>query len=53
VLAKEKDELLVKYALHNVSSQLFVSKYQMYLPEKQVLQERLEQILQSQEKEKD
>jgi predicted nuclease of restriction endonuclease-like (RecB) superfamily len=53
VLAKEKDELLVKYALHNVSSQLFVSKYQMYLPEKQVLQERLEQILQSQEKDKD
>ena len=53
VLAKEKDELLVKYALHNVSSQLFVSKYQMYLPEKQMLQERLEQILQSQEKDKD
>lgn len=51
VLAKEKDELLVKYALHNVSSQLFVSKYQMYLPEKQLLQEKLEAILQSQEKE--
>lgn len=53
VLAKEKDELLVKYALHNVSSQLFVSKYQMYLPEKQVLQERLEAVLQSQEKNKE
>lgn len=53
VLAKEKDELLVKYALHNVSSQLFVSKYQMYLPEKQILQERLEAVLQSQEKNKE
>lgn len=32
VLAREKDELLVKYAMNNVSSQLFVSKYQLYLP---------------------
>jgi predicted nuclease of restriction endonuclease-like (RecB) superfamily len=50
VLAKEKDELLVKYALHNISSQLFVSKYQMYLPDKQILQEKLTEILQKQEK---
>jgi predicted nuclease of restriction endonuclease-like (RecB) superfamily len=42
VLAKEKDDLLVKYALHNVSSQLFVNKYQMYLPEKEELQRVLE-----------
>jgi predicted nuclease of restriction endonuclease-like (RecB) superfamily len=45
VLAKEKDELLVKYALHNVSSQLFVSKYQMYLPDKKTLQDKLIQVL--------
>ncbi len=37
VLAKEKDELLVKYAMHNVSSQLFVSKYQLYLPDREEL----------------
>jgi predicted nuclease of restriction endonuclease-like (RecB) superfamily len=30
VLAKEKDDLLVKYAMHNNTSQLFVSKYQFY-----------------------
>jgi len=42
VLAKEKDDLLLKYALHNVSSQLFVNKYQMYLPEKEELQRVLE-----------
>jgi len=42
VLAKEKDDLLVKYALHNVSSQLFVNKYQMYLPKKEELQRVLE-----------
>ena len=38
VLAKEKDDLLVKYALHNVTSQLFVSKYQLYLPNREELQ---------------
>lgn len=38
VLAKEKDDLLVQYAMHNITSQLFVSKYQLYLPNKQELQ---------------
>jgi hypothetical protein len=38
VLAKEKDELLVQYAMHNISSQLFVSKYQLYLPNREELQ---------------
>ena len=42
VLAKEKDELLVKYALHNISSQLFVNKYQLYLPNKEELQYLIE-----------
>ncbi len=32
VLAREKDDLLIQYATHNLSSQLFVSKYQLYLP---------------------
>ncbi len=46
VLAKEKDDLLVKYALHNISSQLFVSKYQLYLPDKQTLQDQLTRLMQ-------
>ena len=37
VLAKEKDDLLVQYAMHNISSQLFVNKYQLYLPNKDEL----------------
>jgi predicted nuclease of restriction endonuclease-like (RecB) superfamily len=45
VLAKEKDELLVKYALHNISSQLFVNKYQLYLPKKEELQQVIEKQL--------
>ncbi|MDR0797025.1 MAG: PDDEXK nuclease domain-containing protein [Tannerella sp.] len=37
VLAREKDDLVVKYAMHNVSSRLFVSKYQLYLPDREEL----------------
>jgi predicted nuclease of restriction endonuclease-like (RecB) superfamily len=46
VLAKEKDDLLVKYAMHNISSQLFVSKYQLYLPNREELQALIEKQLQ-------
>ena len=37
VLSKNKDELLVKYAMNKVNSQLFVSKYQLYLPNRDEL----------------
>jgi predicted nuclease of restriction endonuclease-like (RecB) superfamily len=47
VLAKEKDELLVQYAMHNISSQLFVSKYQLYLPNREELRQLIESQLQS------
>lgn len=46
VLAKEKNDLLVKYAMHNVSSQLFISKYQLYLPNREELQSLIERQLQ-------
>ena len=45
VLAKEKDELLVQYALHNISSQLFINKYQLYLPDKEDLRQLIEKQL--------
>jgi len=45
VLAKEKDDLLIKYAMHNVSSQLFVSKYQFYLPDRDQLRAVIEEQL--------
>lgn len=37
ILAREKDEYVVEYAMHNISSRLFVSKYQLYLPSKEEL----------------
>jgi predicted nuclease of restriction endonuclease-like (RecB) superfamily len=45
VLAKEKDELLVQYAMHNISSQLFISKYQLYLPNREELRAVIEKQL--------
>ncbi|MEI7587683.1 PDDEXK nuclease domain-containing protein [Runella sp.] len=47
VLAKEKDDLLVRYAMHNISSQLFISKYQLYLPNRAELQALIEKQLQA------
>jgi predicted nuclease of restriction endonuclease-like (RecB) superfamily len=44
VMAREKDELQIKYAMHNVSSQLYVSKYQLYLPNEVELRKEIERI---------
>ena len=45
VLSRSKDELLVKYAMNNVNSQLFVSKYQLYLPNREELKALIEKQL--------
>lgn len=49
VLAREKDKLLVKYAMHNISSQLFVSQYQLYLPHRDELKALIEKQLKEDE----
>jgi predicted nuclease of restriction endonuclease-like (RecB) superfamily len=45
ILTRHKDELLVEYATYGVTSQLFVSKYQLYLPNEAELRAKLESIL--------
>jgi predicted nuclease of restriction endonuclease-like (RecB) superfamily len=47
ILSKEKDELLVKYATYGMNSQLFVSKYQLYLPDKEELKRLIIQQLEN------
>jgi predicted nuclease of restriction endonuclease-like (RecB) superfamily len=42
VLAREKDEYVVEYAMHNISSRLFVTKYQFYLPTREDLKQLIE-----------
>lgn len=44
ILTKNKDELLVKYATYQMNSQLFVQKYQLYLPDEEELRRELELI---------
>ncbi len=41
ILARHKDELLIEYATYESSSQLFVQKYQLYLPDKEDLRKIL------------
>jgi predicted nuclease of restriction endonuclease-like (RecB) superfamily len=45
VLAKEKDDLLIQYAMHKMTSQLFVNKYQLYLPNEEELRKIIENQL--------
>jgi len=45
VLGVYKDRILVEYATANITNQLFVSKYQLYLPDEKQLQAELERLL--------
>lgn len=45
VLGASKDDILVEYATQHISNQLFVSKYQLYLPNKKQLKEELNKSL--------
>ena len=45
VLGACKDRILVEYATAGITNQLFVSKYQLYLPDKKLLQAELERLL--------
>jgi hypothetical protein len=45
VLAADKDKILVDYATGSISNQLFVSKYQLYIPDKKVLAEKLKLLI--------
>lgn len=47
ILSREKDKLLVEYATYKMDSQLFVSKYQLYLPKKEELRRELERVLEN------
>ena len=49
ILSKDKDELLVEYATYGMNSQLFVSQYQLYLPDKNDLINLVNNTLQSEE----
>ncbi len=45
IIAADKHELLVKYATGGISNKIFVSKYQLYLPDKNAIEQRLKQLI--------
>lgn len=45
ILAREKDELLVKYATYGIDNNLFISKYELYLPDRDELKKLVDNIL--------
>lgn len=45
VLGAYKDQILIEYALDNIGNQLFVSKYQLYMPDPQSLSDELSKFL--------
>lgn len=45
ILSKNKDELLVEYATYGMESHLFVSKYELYLPNRRELEKLVKDIL--------
>jgi predicted nuclease of restriction endonuclease-like (RecB) superfamily len=45
ILSAEKDEVLVEYAMGGISNKIFVSKYQLYLPDKKQLQRKVKAII--------
>jgi len=46
ILTKEKDKIVVEYALGDLSNKLFVSKYKLHLPSKEKLKKEIEKVLQ-------
>lgn len=45
ILSAEKDEIMVEYAMGGISNKIFVSKYQLYLPDKKVLRKKIKAIM--------
>lgn len=49
MLGAAKDEVLVEYATEGISNQLFVSKYQLYLPDKEALAGAVRAVMEREE----
>ncbi len=45
ILSAEKDEVLIEYATGGISNKIFVSKYQLYLPNKKQLEKQVKAIM--------
>ena len=49
ILVAAKDEIMVEYATGGLSNNVFISKYQTYLPDKKLLEEEIRKLLEEEE----
>ena len=49
VLGAYEDKLVMKYALQNITNQLFVSRYQLYLPDREQLEAEFRRFMNAEE----
>jgi len=47
ILAAYKNQILVEYATDSITNKILLAKYQLYLPDKQILQDQLAKLLQN------
>ncbi|MDQ6755331.1 MAG: PDDEXK nuclease domain-containing protein [Bacteroidota bacterium] len=45
ILSKYKDDVIVEYAIRGITNKIFVSKYQLYLPDKKLLKKKIKELL--------
>ncbi len=45
ILTRNNNELVVEYATYNMDANLFVSKYELYLPNKEELKKLVDEII--------
>lgn len=47
ILGKHKDDITVEYTIRGITNKVFVSKHQLYLPDKKVLQKKVKELLEN------
>lgn len=45
VLCADKNDILVEYAIGGISNNIFVSKYQLYLPDRKILEQKVKELM--------
>lgn len=45
VLGADKNDILVEYAIGGISNNIFISKYQLYLPDKKLLEQKVKELI--------
>lgn len=45
VLCADKNDIMVEYAIGDISNQIFVSKYQLYLPDQKLLENKVKELM--------